>query len=210
MDRFNGAWEEKGVIGPRVEIQGNRLVRLWNANIVLETDFETFEEGGKTVLKLVHSGLRDSSSIDPYATIKECYYDGAALVFIDEYRFAGETELRMTPTSNSRYGNVTIVSDEVMPQLQGKWESKYTDLLFEGSFLSISGHGLNKPESVTQVVAVKHNSQDSDEIFIIDKDPAKKSIGTYTSIIFCDGSLKAYVRVSDTQSMEVAFTKLPD
>lgn len=102
MGRFDGAWEEKGVTGPRVEINGNKLVRLWQAETVLETTFETVQDGGKTLLKLAHNGLRSSGSLDPFAVIKQCYFDGSALVFVDDFRFSGVSEIKLYPTSNSR------------------------------------------------------------------------------------------------------------
>lgn len=207
MGRFDGAWEEKGVNGPRVEIKDNTLVRLWMASPVLETSFEIVEEGGKVVLKLEHSGLRDSGSVDAYATIKECYYDGAALVMVDEYRFAGETTLRLFPTTNSRYGNVSIINDEILPLLQGRWESKYTDLEFDGGVLSIFGHALSKPETVTQIVVAKPNGYDNGEVKILDKDPSNHSIGSFDYMRYGDGVLKAYVTVCDAQPMEVVFIK---
>ena len=88
MGRFDGAWEETGVIGPRLEIDGDKVIFLWQASVVLETTFKTIQEGGKTVLKLEHNGLRSEGSLDPYAVIKEFYFNGTALVTVTDFRFS--------------------------------------------------------------------------------------------------------------------------
>lgn len=207
MGRFDGAWEETGVVGPRVEIKDNMLVRLWQASPVLETRFETVEDGGKIVLKLEHDGLRSAGSLDAYAVIKECYFNGTALVFVDDYRFSGESTVKMYPTKNSRYGNVTLINDEVFPLLQGRWVSRYTDLVFEGSTMSICGSGIQNADEVFEIVAARHNDYAKGDVMILNKDPAKHGFGSFSRLEYQNGELIASVDVCDAETMKVVFTK---
>lgn len=207
MGKLDGAWEESSVIGPRAEIHGNTLIRLWMSAPVLETRFTTKEEGGKIVLQLEHTGLRNSGSLDSYAVIKECYFDGTALVFVDDYRFSGISETKLYPTTHSRYGNVSLVDKEVLPKLQGVWESKYTDLIFKGSTLNICGHSTNKPDFTTEIVTARTNGYDGDEVMVLDKDPAEKGIADFYSIVFDGKEITAKIHVCDADPMIIVFTK---
>ncbi len=207
MGRFDGAWEERGVIGPRVEIDGERIVFLWQASTVLETRFDIVQDGGKVVLRLEHNGLRNSGSLDPYAVINEIYYDGSALVIDADYRFSGLSEARLFPTTNSRYGNVTLVDDEILPVLQGRWESKYTDLIFESNTLSICGHGEEKTDITTEIVTARTNGYDSGEVMILDKNPANRGIGDFYSLYFSSAAITGCIQVCDADAMKIVFTK---
>ncbi|MBQ3936178.1 MAG: hypothetical protein II722_03890 [Ruminococcus sp.] len=207
MGRFDGAWEENSVKGPRVEIEGNKLTRLWMSAPVLETTFTTCEQDGKIIFDLEHKGLRNTGSLDPYAVIKECYFDGTALVFVDDYRFSGVSETRLFPTANSRYGNVALVDKEMLPALQGRWESKYTDLVFDGNKLGICGHGSQKADISIEIVTARTNGCDSGDVQILDKDPAKQCIGDYYSLCYRDGSITGCIQVCDADPMKIVFTK---
>jgi hypothetical protein len=207
MGKFDGAWEENSVKGPRVEIDGNKLTRLWMAAPVLETSFTTCEQDGKIVFNLEHDGLRNAGSLDPYAVIKECYYDGTALVFVDDYRFSGISETRLFPTSNSRYGSVTLVDSEILPALQGRWESKYTDLTFNGNKVGICGHGAEIADISIEIVTARANGCDSGDVKILDKDPAKQGIGDYYSLCYSEGSITGWIQVCDAEPMKINFTK---
>ncbi len=206
MGRFDGAWEEKGVIGPRLEIDGDKVIFLWQASVVLETRFDTVQEGGKTVLRLEHNGLRNEGSLDPYAVITEFYFNGTALITVADFRFSGKCETRFFPTSNSRYGNVTLVNDEYLPQLCGVWESKYTDLVFDGETLRICGHGMSNPELELTIVCARPNSS-PDKVAILDKDPSKHNIGDFYSVIFSGGKITASIEVCDDRPVNIDFTK---
>ncbi len=207
MTKLDGAWEESSVKGPRVEITENKLTRLWMGAPVLETKFTIAEQGGKTVLMLEHNGLRNAGSLDPYAVINECYFDGTALVFVDDYRFSGVSETKLYPTSNSRYGNVTLVDDEMLPVLHGRWESKYTDLVFDGNKLGICGHGEEKPDITVEIVTARTNGYDSGEVMILDKDPARQGIGDYYSLSYSGETITGCIQVCDAQPMKIVFTK---
>ena len=206
MGRFDGAWEETGVIGPRLEIDGDKVIFLWQASVVLETTFKTIQEGGKTVLKLEHNGLRSEGSLDPYAVIKEFYFNGTALVTVTDFRFSGVCETKFHLTNHSRYGNVTLVNDEYLPQLSGVWESKYTDLIFEGDKLSICHHGITKPERELTIVCARRNNAQC-KVDILDKDPSKHNIGEFYSVVFSGGKLTACIDVCDDKPVIVDFTK---
>ena len=47
---LDGAWEERGVIGTRIEIKGDKLTVLWRSGVVLETKFKTERDGENIAL----------------------------------------------------------------------------------------------------------------------------------------------------------------
>ncbi len=112
MKNLDGAWEPKGYIGPRVEISGNKLVRLWMNSPVLETKFSVIEKDGRTELKLENNELRYSGSAKAYATVEECRVEGDAIVFTDFFPITGKSTEERYRTEKSRYGDGTGVENE--------------------------------------------------------------------------------------------------
>ena len=52
MVKLNGAWETKGYLGPRIEIRGRKLIRLWRGSPVLETTFTKEKEEAPATTKI--------------------------------------------------------------------------------------------------------------------------------------------------------------
>lgn len=207
MGKFDGAWEESSVKGPRVEIEGNKLTRLWMSAPVLETMFTTYEENGKIVFKLEHDGLRNAGSLDPYAVMKECYFDGTALVLVDDYRFSGISETKLYPSTHSRYGNVNLVNEEMLPILKGRWESKYYDLVFEGSTLNICGHEQGQHDYAVEIVTARTIGCDNGDVKILNKDPAVQEIESFCSLVYNGETITGCIPVCDDSPIIVTFTK---
>ena len=206
--KLDGAWEPS-YIGPRVEIEGNRLIRLWRSAPVLETNFTTEERDGRLYLLLADTALRYASDAEPYATIKEVWYENGALTFVDDFPISGESSDVLRPTTNSRYGNVTLVTEAVLPDLQGKWiqtDAGGADgmvLIFDGSRIRLGYGGTIEEEA--DIVIVRNN-YDS-EIRIVDADPSKEIIGWFDDVRWDGSMISCRVPVMDAPSMYFRFVR---
>lgn len=202
---LDGAWEP-GYYGPRAEISGSELVRLWRAAPVLTTTF-TLEAGedGRCRLILQDNELRNSASEEAYATIRECWYEDGALTFVDDFPISGESVETLYPTTNNRYGNVTVVDEEMLPVLEGEWLCGDMDLIliFQGSTLRYGYTDLMTGE--TEITAVKHNS--SGEIRIVDKDPSVDTVGMFGQLSWKDGVISTYIPITDVSPAEIFFRR---
>ena len=118
---LNGAYEERGVIGTRVEIEGKSITVLWRNRPVLETTFKTEETDGGYLLRLEDSGLRNAGDPHVYATVTRVFVHGGTMEFDEEFPISGPSKNRLEKTALTRYGNVTIC-DELLPDLEGTWK----------------------------------------------------------------------------------------
>ena len=131
-NELNGAWEEPGVIGTRIEISGSRLTVLWRNSPVLETKFSTKKQAGRTDLLPKSRGFRYKSAISDYAELKELYFEDGKLVLIEHFPITGDSETKLEKTDRSRYGDYTI-ADEALNELKGTWidDHGFLPLVFE-------------------------------------------------------------------------------
>ena len=65
---LDGAWKPRDY-GTRIEIDGDNILILWMNRPQLETTFTISEEGGKTVLHLEKTGMRERGDKKDYAQI---------------------------------------------------------------------------------------------------------------------------------------------
>ncbi len=210
MKELDGAWEPN-YLGPRVEIKGKKLIRLWRGAPVLTTSFSVKKDGERLVLTLKENGMRYTDDSAPYAEIKECYFENGVLTFKDFFPISGESVEELRKTENGRYGNVTVVDKEILPALRGTWtevtsdpDSKWkTRFKFSGSRMYF-GFGDDLNNSV-EIVCVRHNSYP--EIKIIDKDPSKDGVGHFGQISFRGDTLSTYIPVCDAPSVEMTLKK---
>ncbi len=210
MKELDGAWEPKGYIGPRVEIEGKKLTRLWKGTSVLETKFSIEKEGDKTVLKLKNHELRYPNDRKAYATVKECYVQDDTLVLVDDFPITGESRDELVKTENSRYGDVTIVDDEFLPVLQGKWKCTTSDMCmeFDGNTVKF-GYNDSMVNNSIAIVTVRYRYDfHSGDVYIIDKDPAKEFVGMFGKIVFRGGILSTYIPVCDANPQYMIFEKI--
>ncbi len=206
---LDGAWEPEGYIGPRVEISGNELVRLWRNMPVLTTTFTIREEDGRFLLTLADNGLRNTPESDPYATVRECRYEDGVITFVDDFPYSGESIEVLYPTTNSRYGNVTIADETVLPLLEGRWtDSDSTFFLdFQGNTMAY-GY-VDYPVGETEILTVRHNS--SGEIRIVEEDPAvMDTVGMFGTMKWEDGIIFTYIPITDIAPSELLFHKEED
>ncbi len=210
---LDGAWEPGGYVGPRAEISGNELVRLWRNMPVLTTTFTVTEEDGRFLLTLADNGLRNTPESDPYATVRECRYEDGAIIFVDDFPYSGESIEVLYPTTNSRYGNVTVADETVLPLLEGRWKDGASDhfLDFHGNTMAY-GY-VDYPIGETEILTVRHNS--TGEIRIVEADPAvMDTVGMFGTMKWEDGVIRTYVPITDIAPSELLFHKedasLPD
>lgn len=202
---LDGAWEPAFSVGPRVEIDGHTLIRLWRGAPVLETEFELVPDGERLTLTLTDNALRYSASSEPYATVKECWYENGALTFVDDYPISGESTEILVPTTNGRYGNVTELGG--VEQLQGTWVEDgggYT-LVFEDGVMRY-GYGDSAPSQV-EIKIVENNS--SGQRRIIDADPSKPDgVGIFGTMEWEGDTIRTYLPITDTVPERLVFRKL--
>ncbi len=206
---LDGAWEPGGYIGPRVEISGNELVRLWRNLPVLTTTFTLKEEDGRSLLILEDSGLRYTPESDPYATVTECRYEDGAITFVDDFPYSGESIEVLYPTDNSRYGNVTIVNETVLPMLEGRWTDGDSTFFLDFQGNTMAYGYVDLPLGETEILTVRHNS--SGEIRIVEEDPAMMdTVGMFGTMKWEDGVLRTFIPTTDIAPSELFFHKEED
>ena len=107
----------------------------------------------------------------------------------------------MERTENNRYGNVTLVTGELLPLVQGSWKSDMlgVPLRFEGDYLV----GLTK----TRIVGLKRNYEQGGRIYIADADPARSNIEGFYNMYIENGRLFATVDVCDAPSIVIEYVK---
>lgn len=159
---LEGAWETKGSRGARAEISGNRLIRLQDGAPVLAANFTVKQDGESLILQLAKNELRLSAKDAPYATVKSCVYEDGALIFTD-LSDDGEDSAELHPTKNSRYGAVTDVSYEMLPQLAGRWEQEGGDAVLEFAGSTMTFGSASATEGAVNIIVVRNNRERSAE-----------------------------------------------
>jgi hypothetical protein len=203
MRKLNGAWEPRGYLGPRLEIQGRKLIRLWRSSPVLETTFTTKTEEGKLRLKLKDTELKYAGSEKPYAVIKDCWFSDGAITLVDDFPITGESTDVLYPTANSRYGDVTLVDRELLPQLEGKWVSGDISafLVFRGGVLEF---GYDEETLRREEIAVVRSNGDG-EIRVVSRDPSREEVGMFGPLRYLGGALHTYIPVCDAPQVNIVF-----
>ena len=201
---LDGAWEERGVIGTRVEIKTPEITVLWRNTPVLETKFKAENRDGETVLKLKNDGLRYPNTYSDFAKVTELVYSDGKLIFKKLFVISGEDCEILEKTENSRYGNYTIADKEILHLLKGEWvtEDGYFHLNFCGDVLNVNGNKIS-------IHALKSNSgYPNRNIYkIVDADPSNYGIHDFSEMTYDNGRLVAVIPVCDAPSIIVEFIK---
>ncbi len=204
-NELKGNWEQRGVIGTRIEIVDNRITVLWMSCPVLSTTFEICDSAdGGTELLLNDRGLKNKGCSESYATAEHLIYSGGQLRFVKNFDISGLSEETLTRTDNSRYGNVTI-KDELLERIQGRWVMQGRGsgaFTIEGSRLTIGA------DSFTIRAAVNNGYSSRGEDFaIINCDPAVKGMGYYSEMLCFGDEIRAYIMVCDLGMQELKFRR---
>ena len=203
---LDGAWEEPGVKGTRLEIRGRRLLVLWMNQPVLDTTFTVGspDEEGRLILSLKDTGLRYAPSETAYAEVTALYLKEERLYFEKNFPITGPNIEILTKTERSRYGDYTVC-DEVLGQLRGTWKDAegFFSLTFSGDTLTVQGQKM-------PVHALHSNTVPSHvrEYRIAHQDAGVHGLAGLTDLIYRDGVLSARIPVCDAPSVELTFTRV--
>jgi len=196
---LDGAYEEPGVIGTRIEIEGDRITILWRNTPALETTFRTKQTDGGLELRLAETGLRNRGDERVYATVTRLLLHDDTLEFERDFPISGPSKDTLKKTELSRYGNVTIV-DEVLNELQGEWVSAdgnaFFGLTFRGNEMTF------RDGRKTTVHAVRPNGSPNAPIRIIDADPSVYEWHGFGNMTYEDGTVRCSMFVCDAPSVE--------
>ena len=207
---LDGAWKPNDY-GTRIEIEGDRILILWMNRPQLETTFTVTEEDGKTVLHLERTGLRERGDQKDYAQITGLWVEGGKMHFMKVFDIAGEKSEVLSPTTESRYGNVTVVTEKELPRIEGVWKTKdrmdYT-LKIEGGTLSWRFAKYEWEGPVEFVVVHENWEKDPDKFIIRPKNPAQDYFHGFTTFDYRGGRLHTQIPVYDAEAPKLVFEKV--
>lgn len=200
---INGAWEEKGVIGMRIEIEGKKICVLWRNSPVLETTFKTEEADGGVSLILKENGLRYQGSDKDYAEIKSIEYKDGKLKVTEFFPITGISEEMLEPTENTRFGSYVFADKRLYKALSGTWidENGYFTLTFKDNKAECDG----KKAEIR--LLVPKSDPGSPLCRIVDSDPSKDYLFGLINLTFDGERVRATIPVCDAPSVELTMTK---
>ena len=198
--QLNGAWEERGVFGTRIEIDAPHITVLWRSAPVLVTKFSTeeCEDGVRLILK--KRGLRYEGSYSDYAEMSDIVYKDGRLHIKEYFPITGDSTDILDRTENSRYGDYTV-ADHILGELEGEWAEPegYFTLVFKKNTLSINDRKID--------ICVLEPNWNRGVYKIANLDPAKREVGEFAQMDYCCGRLSALIHICDASPMVFEFTK---
>ena len=199
---LNGAWEEPGVIGTRIEIEGNKIVVLWRSAPVLTTTFrvKAGEEGDELLLK--HAGLRYEHAASDYASVTGLVYRDGVLTLTEDFPISGISVSRFKKTENSRYGAFDA-ADERLGELAGVWKEKggYLTLTVKGDVMDLDG-------KQARIHLLRNRSDPPGApLFIRDADPSVFEWSGIDRLTYDGERITGYRRICDAPSEFLVFEK---
>lgn len=208
-EMLQGFWAP-GDYGTRIEIDGDRFMVLWRNRPVLETNFTIKEDADGCLVVLEHNGLRYAGASEDYAAVKECRLKDGKLYFKKYFPISGDSEEVLFKTTNSRYGNVTVITDEMLPRISGLWKTadKRYELRIENGMLTwrFRKSEWQKPEAIA---VVRPNYRlDPEEFLIVNKDPGEDYICHLMQFRHENGKLITHMPVYDAAPPEMVFEKV--
>ena len=198
--KLDGAYEPAH-IGPRVEIEGESITILWRGGVTLSTTFKTKEWNGGLILILADNKLKYSYEAQPYAEVKEISFKSGELRVIQHFPISGDNTEVMKKTRRTRFGDVTMVTEEILPQIQGLWTSAFATLRFEGDKLMLDKYGGRK------IVGLRVNYEDPGRVYIQDIDPSRETLGLFHKVYLENGSLYGVIQVDDAEPIRIEFQR---
>ncbi len=200
---WDGAWEEPGVIGTRIEIRNRKITILWRSSPVLETSFRVRKLSDGFQLQLKDTGMRYQRAPSDYARVSSIICHDDVLELTEFFPITGESKSVLRRTENSRYGNYTI-ADEKLTELQGCWadENQYIKLEFSGNVMKINGE-----KKSIHLLHSKSIDPSVQQYLIADEDPAVSGWDGISRLEYNGGALIGYVHVCDAPTVTILFGK---
>ena len=201
-NELSGAWEEPGVIGTRVEIEGGRITVLWRGGPVLVTKFKTVEKNGFTELVLEDKGLRYRGALTDYATVTSVTVRDDIIELEKSFPITGPSKEILKRTANNRYGNYDI-EDGVLEELAGKWRNDDMDAeaVFSGGTMTFFG-------TKRKVHVLRPRRQSSGPYIIADEDPSVDDMGGFSRFEYLNGTLTTRMLICDGPTVTLVFKKI--
>ena len=199
---IQGNWEERGVIGSRVEIEDSNIVFLWRGGPVLETTFKVVENGdGSLTLKLAKTGLRYKGDTKDYASIADMTYADGKLTMTEYFPITGESKSVLSKTENTRFGNYDF-ADEKLEWLRGAWvdERGYNNVVFDNDKMTINGETI-------KVHVLKPRWNDGDNYLIRNADPSRELPSGLSTLEIKGGRLLGRIIVCDAPFIPLVFSR---
>jgi hypothetical protein len=200
---LTGAWEERGVIGTRIEIKRRKLTVLWRNSPVLCTGFKAKKAENGYELELAERGLRYKGSNSDYASVTRLFYAEGRLTFEELFPITGPSTTVLTATKFSRYGDYTVC-DKVLKELQGRWKEEYGsfELVFRKDTLELFGKTI-------KIHALHSNYEHTPEreFLIVDADPSKYELYGMTRLTYDGDTLRSSMIICDAPPHNMVFTK---
>jgi len=198
---LEGAWEERGVIGTRIEIEGKKLTVLWRNAPVLETAYKAVPCEGGIELKLERNGLRYAGSANDYASVTRLFYKEGQLVFDELFPISGPSSTTLTKTENSRYGDYTV-TDGVLKELQGKWIADCgPELVFKGDTLTMY-------DRTIRIHVLQSNSEKGSGCYlIVDADPSNYELHGISRLAYRGGMLSGMIPICDAKPIILNYVR---
>ena len=199
---LEGAWEEPGVIGMRIEIYNSFLTVLWRNSPVLETRFKVKKNGERIEILPKSRGFRYKNDISDYAEMKGLCYEGGTLTLIEHFPITGDSTTELKKTDRSRYGNY-IIADEALCELQGAWrdESCFLPLVFKGNVMYLN----DKKIRIHLLRADDRNA--TAELRIVDVDPSVYKWDGLFDFVYDGTKITAQFDVCDASPIRFVFRK---
>ena len=169
---YEGNWDERGVVGTRIEITKRTVTILWRGAPVLETRYKAVKDGEKIRLVLKENGMRYAPTSPAYATVTALFYEDYKLHFHEDFPISGPSEAILEPTENNRYGFYSIEDDKVLPLLQGSWaeEGGYFTLTFQKNRMT-------SERETTGIHVLRSRYRNAPEVYkIVNEDAGKEDL----------------------------------
>ncbi len=203
---YYGFWEPSH-LGPRMELDETYYIQLWRGGEVLKTTYKTKEQDGKLFIYPDEAGLRYTANSNPYATIKECFFEGESFTITENFPISGDSTDTYKRTKNNRYGNFEIADAEYLPFLEGIWSSGSAMLKIQENklYFGYDKEDLNHSDALS--ITVLKCGYD-DEISLHHINPSVDMLHNYNRIVLRDNKLYATIPVCDAPSFEQIFEKV--
>ena len=196
--------------GTRIEISGDRFLVLWRNRPVLLTKFTVKEDKDGCLVQLQKNGLRYEGAASDYATVTECRLKDGKLYLQKYFPISGPDEEILFKTTNSRYGNVTVITEEMLPRLSGLWKTtdgRY-EMKIENGMLTwrYKNSAWEKPDPIA---VVRRNYERNPECFtIVNQDPAEEFICHLLEFRYENGILITHMLIHDAPAPDIIFEKV--
>ena len=199
---WEGAWEECGVLGTRIEIEGKKLIVLWRGGPVLETTFRAVKKDGVTELVPAHTGMRYQGDSKDYADVVSLTFADGELTFVEHFPITGDSRSVLTKTDYSRYGNCDP-TDELFPALKGRWKSTdgFWEIVFDGDEMTLNG-------DKRRFVVLKSRPPYDNEYRIADPDPTVGMLHGLYPLEYHGDTLVTWLEVCDAPAPKIVFVKV--